>query len=130
MFAAAAAANSALAQNTTDGTNTAVSAGPEYISSPDWAKTPRDSESYKYQPEVAVSQGVPGKVVVDCAARADGRLVDCKTVRAEPMGYYYEFAGPLVVSRLFQLKPTLPDGRSVSGMRVVVTVSWKRADVP
>jgi hypothetical protein len=96
--------------------------GVEYINAPEWASKPQASDLAPYRP---IDASVPGGAMVDCAARADGRLVDCKTTEVRPSGSHYEFAGPLAVERLYRLKPTLADGRSVSGMHVVVTVVWK-----
>jgi len=99
-----------------------ASSGPAYINVPDWASKPQASALALYRP---IDAQVPGGAVVDCAARADGRLVDCTTKEVRPSGLHYESAGPLAVERLYRLKPTLADGRSVAGMHVVVTVIWK-----
>jgi hypothetical protein len=94
----------------------------EYIQTPDWARQPSASELDLYRP---IDAPTPGRAVVDCTAKADGHLIDCRAVEAQPMGVNYEFAGPRAVERCFKLKPTLADGRSVAGMHVLVTVIWK-----
>ena len=101
------------------------SAEPQYISSPEWASKPNDNDLSPYRPEHAYRDGVPGGAIVDCKAAADGTLDECKVSKAKPQGWQYEIAGPRAVSRLFKLKPTLPDVRSVKGMHVLVAVIWK-----
>jgi hypothetical protein len=96
-------------------------AGPDYIVNPEWAPV-RQSELNLYRP---VDAPTPGGAIVDCKVKADGRLTDCKTVEATPAHVNYEYAGPLAVQRLFRLKPTQPNGTSVEGKRVRVTVTWR-----
>ena len=115
----------ALACATTAGAEVAPAPTPDdagYIPNPDWAMAIRQDELDLYRPIVAHN---PGGAIVDCAAKADGHLVDCKTVEVKPTGVHYEDAARLVAMRLCRLKPTLPDGTSVAGKRVRITVIWR-----
>jgi hypothetical protein len=111
----------AQAQPTT-ASNGLASPGPEYIVNPEWSSPVRMSEVNLYRP---IEASTPGGAVEDCAATADGHLVDCRTVEAKPKGVHYEDAGRLVAERLYRLKPTLPDGQSVAGKRVRFAVVWQ-----
>ena len=97
----------------------------EYIHDPVWARSATSNDLAPFQPERAHRAGVTGGAVVDCAAKADGSLTDCKTLKVAPAGWEYELAGRIAAARLFKLKPLLEDGRPVSGMRVIVPVIWK-----
>ena len=96
-----------------------------YIQDPVWAKSAARVDLAPFQPERAHRAGVTGGAVVDCAAKDDGSLIDCKTLKVLPAGWQFEIAGPVAAARLFKLKPVLEDGRPVSGMRVIVPVIWK-----
>jgi len=58
----------------------------EYIRDPVWAKSATRIDLAPFQPERAHQAGVTGGAVVDCAAKADGSLIDCKTLKVLPAG--------------------------------------------
>jgi hypothetical protein len=97
----------------------------EYIRDPVWAKSATGTALAPFKPERAHRASVTGGAVVDCAAKPDGSLIDCKTLKVQPAGWEFELAGRVAAARLFKLKPVLEDGRSVSGLRVIIPVIWK-----
>ena len=100
----------------------------EYIQNPAWAKLPAEMELAPFQPMRAEGHGVTGGAVVDCKARPNGSLFDCRTLKVAPAGWQYEQAAPAAAARLYRLRPQLADGRSVSGLRVLVPVVWKTSE--
>ena len=111
---------SAQVQTPPGGAAAAIPPRPEYITAPVWARSPSGDDVRLYQPARAALEGVAGGAIVDCVAREDGTLTDCRAIKVRPEGWDYEFAGPRIVSRCYRLRMKLPDGRSVAGMRVVV----------
>ena len=119
------AAAAVLAFGTTTAAEVAPAPTPDdagYIANPDWAAPIRQSELDLYRP---IDAHDPGGAIIDCGVKADGHLVDCKTVEVKPTGVHYEDAARLVAMRLCRLRPTLPDGASVAGTRVRIAVIWR-----
>ena len=100
----------------------------EYIQKPVWVKVPEEMQLAAFQPTRAEGHGISGGAVVDCKARPNGSLFDCRTLKVAPAGWEYEDAGPAAAAHLYRLRPHLADGRSVSGLRVLVPVVWKTSE--
>jgi hypothetical protein len=92
------------------------------LEKPDWVRRPGPDGSIIY-PAKASKAEVSGRTVMVCRAMASGLLEGCWIKSEEPAGYDFGKA-MLAVAPQFRLRPTLPDGTSVKGYTVRVTMNW------
>lgn len=75
----------------------------------------------RYYPELAQRLAVPGKVVLDCFANANGAYQNCVVTHEEPKGYGFGTTA-LGMTLVFKSKPSQRGMRSVIPLHFVVPV--------
>ena len=93
------------------------------------AKGPTVADMLKFYPTEAMIHLREGQAVIKCSVASDLALKDCAVVSEEPLGFQFG-AAALKLSRLFKMKPTTPDGQSVTGTEVTIPLAFKLAPIP
>ena len=97
------------------------------ITDPIWTAMPAARALMSAYPDAAQRYEKIGVAVVRCTAKADGALEACQLVCEQPAGWGFG-AAAVRLSYLYQLKPTLADGRSVAGGTVTVPFHFNPRD--
>lgn len=87
------------------------------IEHPDWLRRPEPHIASEYYPRRAVAARVNGHVVLDCVAKANGRLTRCSVLEESPVGWRFGDAA-ILLAAWYQMKPQTDDGRPVAGAHV------------
>lgn len=93
------------------------------ISNPTWIRKPSVDDMMGLYPYGALERGLSGRVVLDCVVAANGRIA-CAVVSETPAGKGFAQAA-LKASRLFQIAPSMVDGRPTEGGRIRVPISFQ-----
>lgn len=94
------------------------------IEKPHWRRMPSGRDLHKAVPRTAERAGVSGRATIQCEVVLDGLLDRCVVVEETPAGYGFG-AAVLQLAPKFQMKPTLPDGRSVTGGSVRIPLTFR-----
>ncbi|MBL8537860.1 MAG: energy transducer TonB [Hyphomonadaceae bacterium] len=97
--------------------------GQSLITNPSFLERPSGRDFERYFPRRALTRGESGRVVLDCAVAADGRL-SCAVASEEPLGWGFGDAS-LQAARHFRVAPATADGRPTSGGRLRVPMVWR-----
>lgn len=81
-----------------------------------------------HYPKKALSWNVNGLVRLRCQVKADGTVSDCFTAFEAPQGYGFGRA-TLEIAPYFRMRPTAPEGKSLSGGMVEFPINWRLGDV-
>jgi TonB family protein len=93
--------------------------------SPQWRRIPDANDFAAVFPDEMARQGVSGRVVLNCAAEADGQLSACRVVQEAPPAVGFGPAA-IKVSRLFRLK-TQTCHNSIKGIVVTIPIDFMAA---
>lgn len=93
------------------------------VSNPDWLKKPGSREFQRYYPDNALRNGVSGTATIDCRVAADGSVNSCRVVDETPPNYTFGSAA-IKLSKYFQMRPRLEDGRPVDGAAVRIPIRF------
>lgn len=93
------------------------------ITNPDWDDRPSGEDLAAYYPELAAMQDLPGRAIISCSVRTDGRLEDCKAVSESPRGAGFGEAA-VRMATLFRMKPKTRDGAPVEGGAVRIPFNF------
>lgn len=90
-------------------------------SAPSWSipPAPRASDF----PQAALDEGLSGVALVQCVARADGRLTDCQVVEETPAGYGFGESAIRIVQRGCLTPSPLRDDGAPFTVRIPFTLS-------
>lgn len=91
------------------------------VFNPQWLKTPSGQALLDVYPEKAMRNGRGGSVELRCLVETDGSLSNCTTQGERPRGYGIAEAA-LKLSKEFQLKPIVVNGRSLGPDRPYVVI--------
>lgn len=80
-----------------------------------WLSAPSYAEVAAAYPEEAKAKKVGGRVTLNCAFKADGRLSGCETVSEEPERLGFAKAAKILSDR-FVAPAVLPDGSKLAGL--------------
>ena len=97
--------------------------GPSLLINASFLERPSGRDFERYFPHRAVTRGVSGRVVLDCAVAADGRL-SCAVASEDPAGWGFGDAS-LQAARHFRVAPATADGQPTSGGRLRVPMAWR-----
>lgn len=97
------------------------------ISNPDWDEKPSGDDVARYYPELAAMKGLPGRAIISCAVRTDGRLEGCRIVTESPRGAGFGEAA-VRMATLFKMKPKTRDGTPVEGGSVRIPFNFGPPD--
>ena len=84
-----------------------------------WLRKPTRAEIHEYYPPLAATQGVYGRVLVECLVDRNGEPYNCKVTSGAPEGYGFSGAA-LKLANLFTFIPQTVDG--IPSDRGVVTI--------
>lgn len=98
------------------------------IQDPGWTRIPSPYEMSDVYPEFATQIDMEGAATLRCAAVAEGRLADCRVVRAWPRGLGFDRAA-LALTPRFLIQPRLVDGQARRS-RVQFTVHFSLGPPP
>lgn len=87
-----------------------------------WLSRPSGGDIAKYYPDSASRRGISGWMLLVCGVKIDGRLTRCRAAAEAPTGQNFGKAG-LAMSKLFQMTPMTPSGRSVEGAVVQIPLT-------
>lgn len=96
---------------------------PSLLTNASFLERPSGRDFERYFPRRAITRGQSGRVVLDCAVAADGRL-SCSIANEEPAGWGFGEAS-LQAARHFRVAPATADGRPTSGGRLRVPMVWR-----
>jgi TonB family protein len=84
-----------------------------------------------FYPPAARAAGLTGYVMLDCLARDDGALVDCRVIQESPQGHGFGKAS-LEAARTFKMKVRTQNGDVVEGanLRVKIPIRWNLDRTP
>ena len=88
-----------------------------------WVFKPGTIEMRPFNPPLARSENVNGRVLLSCRVLRTGHVTDCKVMGEGPRGYGFGKAA-LEVSRLFVLRPPTLNGEADEARRVEIPVSF------
>lgn len=88
-----------------------------------WLFKPGTVEMRPYNPPLARSENVNGRVLLRCRVLRSGRVTDCAVTGERPRGYGFGRAA-LQVSRLFLLQPPTLNGEPDEARRVEIPVEF------
>lgn len=80
------------------------------ILKPDWVRKPTADQVSRAYPDRALRRGVSGEVMLTCEVTASGAVRSCAVLVETPEDYGFG-AAALRLSRYFQLRPLMEDGR-------------------
>jgi TonB family protein len=86
-----------------------------------WIVKPSDAEMQRHNPMSAKRRGISGTVVLACFVDSDSRTRGCRVVKEGPKGYGFA-AAVLRMSRSFQIKPPLVDGKPRYDVPVTIPI--------
>lgn len=92
------------------------------VEAPQWVERPSGDDFWPFYPSMALSQGVVGRVVLDCAVLLDQRA-QCSVAEEQPAGWGFGDAARSI-SGAFRLSPARQNGRAVEGGRVRVPLRF------
>lgn len=95
-----------------------------YVVSPQWIKRPTSEYITGHYPLAAMERGLQGRVGLDCAVTADGRLTDCRVTDEDPTGSKFGEATLEAASR-YRMAPIDGAGQPVGGARVRIALRWQ-----
>lgn len=90
---------------------------------PGWSAKPSGLDMARAAPRDAMMKGLSGTTILFCFVDPKGRLNNCEVEREEHPGNGFGAAALRVASK-FRMKPTKPDGTSVSGETVKFPVRF------
>lgn len=88
-----------------------------------WSKKPNDSEIFALYPQAAFDERLSGVALLECAATAEGKLVDCSVVEEVPEGKGFAQAS-LAVLDLYEFGPRHRITPEMVGKRMKVPFIW------
>jgi TonB family protein len=94
------------------------------ITTPDWVRQPDSDDFARYYPDRAQRMAVSGHTSLHCVANANGTIGDCTVLSESPADQGFGDAS-LKLSKLFKLNPAMPDGKSVEGGRVILSLDFR-----
>ena len=96
---------------------------PTVISMPDWVRKPTAEELEDAYPKVAQFLTLDGRAMINCEISAQGLAQNCTVESEAPTGMRFGEAA-ISLSRTFQMKPMVVDGKPVGGGRVRVPIRF------
>lgn len=102
----------------------ALQAGDNPGSKPKWIAQPSTAQLIKAYPDKALYASKSGYVLMQCAVKADGTMMDCKITEETPAGYGFGKA-VLALAPLYRLAPAAADGARASDGTVNIPVDFK-----
>ncbi len=93
------------------------------IANPHWISRPNRDDISRYYPERAQRTETEGAARMSCLFTAKGTLAACSVLDETPAGMGFGDAA-LKMSKLFAVRPLMPDGSPVEGARVDVSISF------
>jgi TonB family protein len=93
------------------------------IERPGWIQRPDPHIASEYYPYRAVAARLNGHVVLDCVAKANGRLTHCNVKEESPAGWRFGDAA-ILLAAWYQMKPQTDDGKPVAGAHVRFPVNF------
>jgi periplasmic protein TonB len=93
------------------------------IREPIWTAQPSAHQASAAYPFRAMANEKIGVAVVRCVVGGDGRLNNCSLACETPKKWGFG-AAALKLTRLYRMKETLPDGRSVAGATVALPFNF------
>jgi len=101
--------------------------GPALIQNPDWVARPTALQMTRYYPEVAMENGVSGKVVLNCGVTASGGVANCQVLSETPAGQGFA-AAALKLAGFFKLSPRTENGKAIDGALVRIPLVFNAGD--
>jgi len=115
-------ASSALAQEVVPPPELADITSP-VLTAPPWIGRATAEDYRRHYPLRAMSEGIGGRVMLDCLVE-DAGLLDCSVVSEAPADYGFGPAA-LRVSRYFRVAENTADGRDTKGGRVRLPIQFQ-----
>jgi protein TonB len=104
-----------------------VVAGPTLIQNPDWVSRPTALQMTRNYPEIAMENGVSGRVVLNCGVTASGGVANCQVLSETPAGQGFA-AAALKLAGFFKLSPRTENGKAIDGALVRIPLVFNAGD--
>ena len=101
--------------------------GPALIQNPDWVSRPTPEQMTRYYPELAMEDGLSGKVVLNCGVTASGGVANCQVLSETPAGHGFG-AAALKLAGFFKLSPRTENGKTIDGALVRIPLVFNAGE--
>ncbi len=100
--------------------------GLSVITTPAWTRRPSAEEFGRVYPDMALRNGVSGRVVIGCEVTAIGTLVKCSVIDEAPANFGFG-AATLKLAADFHMRPRTRDGQPVAGVKITIPIIFSIA---